>query len=120
MHAYLKVVYKYIFMPMEKSIKKILAQFHLANESEVYTTNLLFILCDESSNNRYKNDPSLKQEYNLTNLNYLMATQIQKYQEKFQDLIKKAEATNIDPNASINISVALYLATYFSLSNQSS
>jgi hypothetical protein len=69
MHSYLVQVFEKIVVPMEFQVKNVMMQFLLANESELYASNLNFKLCDDSSNNRYKSDPSLKHEYTLQNLN---------------------------------------------------
>lgn len=62
---------------MAKNIKSIMAQYLLANESELFASNMNFKMCDDSLGNKYKsNDPSLKQEYTLINLNQKMSSVI--------------------------------------------
>lgn len=75
-------------------------------------------MCDDSLGNRYKADPCLKNEYLIQNLNTRLSNLVSKYKEKLQLIIDR-EIEN-DPFAVLNISVALYLATYFDIENNSS
>jgi hypothetical protein len=117
-NEYLGRVYSEIVAPMEKQIKLVMIQFQFAIESELYASNLNFRLCEDSTNNRYKGDPSLKQEYSVINLNQKLGSLLKKFNDRYFGFIK--EFGEIDPRSDTNVSVALYVGTYFHYENSAS
>ena len=89
MHGYLPDLYTKIYVPFERAIRSIMIQFKVANEGELYGTDLKFKLCDNSnSKNYYKCDPGLKHESAIMALNQRMGKLISLYEGIFQQYIQ--------------------------------
>lgn len=69
MHAYLPELYTKVYVPFERALRSIMISFKVANEGELYGTDLRFKLCDDTSSNYYKCDPGLKHENAIMALN---------------------------------------------------
>lgn len=64
MHQYLVPCYEKIVLPMALLLKKMMMQFQLANEGELFASNLQYRLCTNGTNDRtvYTGDPGSKNE----------------------------------------------------------
>ena len=115
MHSYLADVYTKIVSPMSIFIKKIMMYFQLANEGELFACDLKFRLCHLQANDDrsgYIGDPGCKVEDAIQNLNTMKRQCTDKFKTALTEMITEANEAG-DANARINISVALYLATYY-------
>jgi hypothetical protein len=92
--------------------------FQLANEGELFSCDLKFRLCHMQmgdDKNFYVGDPGCKTEDTIRNLNTMKRQVVERYKEQLEKFISDA-AEKGDRNARINVSVAVYLATYFDIS----
>lgn len=114
MHSYLISCYEKIVLPMSLQLKKIMIVFQLANEGELFASNLQYRLCFNSENDKkiYTGDPGSKNEDAIQNLNTMKRQIKSKFTQVFREIVL-AGAENSDSDSEINAAVALYLATYF-------
>jgi hypothetical protein len=115
MHKYLVRCYEKIVKPMSLYFKKIMMYFQLANEGELFACDLKFRLChllDQDDKMVYLGDPGSKIEDAISNLNTMKRQITEKFQGILNELIHEGTASG-DANCKLNVSVALYLATYF-------
>lgn len=71
---------------------------------------------NEDEKTFYTGDAGCKIEDAIQNLNTMKRQLVEKFKEAMHELVATAESK--DPNATVNMAVALYLATYFD-SNES-
>lgn len=67
-HALLKIAYKEFVVPMQDELKKIMVQYKILNEGELFCTNLNFNLDDERFS-KIIGDPGQKDEDAVKSLN---------------------------------------------------
>ena len=116
MHSLLEPIFTSIVIPMTEQLKKLLSQFHLASESELFAANLQWRLCYEpgaDDNNFYKGDPGSKNEDIIKNLNVMRYRCQDKYSFIFRQFAEGIE----HPKRDLLCAVALYIATYFELND---
>lgn len=120
MHSYLVPCFELIVKPMSERLKKIMAEFQLACEGQLFACDLKFRLCflsNQDDKQAYLGDPGNKNEDAIKNLNCLRRAVTEEYSAILEGIIEQGTEKG-DAGASLNASVALYLATYFA-SNES-
>jgi len=67
-HQYLRFVFKEYVVPLEEELQKIMVQYKILNEGELFCTTLMFNLDDES-NSKFIGDPGKKDDDAVKQLN---------------------------------------------------
>lgn len=119
MHSYLLPCFKKIIMPMNHLLKKLMIQFQLACEGELFSCDLKFRLCHSAKNDEksfYIGDPGSQNDDAIKNMNSIKKSIVDKFKAIFDNMVNENKQN--DSNALLHLSVALYIATYFD-SNQS-
>ena len=93
---------------METALKALMLRFHLQTESALFVSDLKFKLCDAKL---YKNLPGSKSDDTLCLLNAKLSHLVDKYRLKMGQLIAEKEDKDVD--ARTNVSVGVYLVTYY-------
>lgn len=115
MHSYLKICYEKIVEPMNLFFKKVMMYFQLANEGELFANDLKSRLCYSlggEDKQYYTGDPGSKNEDAIQNLNTMKRQIIEKFNGLLTEIVDQGTQSG-DHQARLNVSVALYLATYF-------
>lgn len=112
MTRYLNICSTTIVEPMNRELKLIMRMFKIATESEIFCNDLSykFLHCDDDKNKfntKRENDIDDSKEHYYSFKKVIVDT----FKEKFKFLIENHLAR--DPDAKLNLSVALYFATYY-------
>jgi len=105
-HSLLTDVYSRIVLPFTTLVKQAMVQFQFYNEGELFCNSLKFRLIEGSE----RKNEDFEQLIHLQ-----LAYFTDQYKEVFQSIIRNNELVK-----DIHVGLALYLATYFDLDNESS
>lgn len=97
---------------MNEDIMKIMVQYKILNEGELFCTNLEFNLDDEK-NSKFIGDPGKKGEDSVMAIN----AKLKELQEKYS--VEKKELISSRGYNSLNFAKAIYFAAYYNSENAS-
>lgn len=87
MHSYLEQCFSLVVQPMQEKLKKIMSEFQLCCEGQLFACNLTYRLCIQNNEQDmkifYLGDPGNKQEDSIKNLNCLRRTLTDEYMAIF-------------------------------------
>ena len=111
MHSYLKKVFQLIVRPFISALRQIMLCFGFSNEACLYASDLRFKLCEDTVKG-FHGSEAMKHEDAMVSLREKLGRSRSRFRNRFDDMQKEAEEKG-DPDARVNLAVALYLATYF-------
>ena len=93
MHSYLPICFNNIVIPMQHRLKKIMSEFQICCEGQLFACNLQFRLCiheyEQDKKVFYLGDPGNKQEDSIKNLNCLRRAVTDDFQAEFDKIVSE-------------------------------
>ena len=111
-HEYLVTAYSNFVHPMTQELKKIMQQYKILNEGELFCTTLLYNLDDEN-HSKIIGDPGNKDEDAVNALNKKLKDVQEKYSDKLRIMFDQNKAVNKEDFAK-----AVYFASYYNKKNE--
>lgn len=88
MHEYLPQMFEKIVQPMTKSLKQLMTQMLFVNESQLFSSDLRYKMCDKSMSNQYRGECPMKHEELLNQFEEKFELIKEKYVSRFDNLVK--------------------------------